>query len=188
MAALNRGCKYPLAIKNGGLALSEDLDLVKEGIFSILQTEVYERVMRPTYGVPDRLFSLQPDFSRTLYDFDRRLNRQIFYQGVRFQVDGGIDEDGTGTVTVVWDVDGIPQLGLQIPQRPVVPIVLDTLDDQDGNPLLDQVGKELNPQQNQPKPCDTPELKRTVATLDDQQDIPLLDEKGFFLLPEDENA
>lgn len=106
--ARTRGLSYPLSLKNGGLATTQDLSLVEEHIISVLETRPYERVMRGSYGFDPKIFhTLEPN----------AINARI-YQAVTSQVPevqqlevlGSVStvEEGTYQVTLKYVAFGIP--------------------------------------------------------------------------------
>ena len=102
-----RGIAYPLTIADGQLATATDADLVRQQVFSVLETRPHERVMQPRYGMPDLLFStLVPGVLGVA--IQQALVREI-RQGV-FEV-ALVDYDGEGGFEVVvrWSLSGIPQ-------------------------------------------------------------------------------
>jgi hypothetical protein len=122
-----QGIGYPLAVKNGGLVLHQDVDLVRDGILSILLTQPLERVMRPAYGTPDQAFDAISDFNQILGEYQRRISQQIGYSGVTIVVTGEIADDGLAQIFVTWAVDGIPQPTISLTQQPSGQLVPDGL-------------------------------------------------------------
>lgn len=106
-----RGIAYRLAIKDGQLVTHEDIDLIRDHIISVLETEPYERVMRPDYGTPDFLFQGISDMNLVAQWVRQGLEREI--PGVLFAVQGSIADDGLGVLVVRWAVNGIPQPPLE---------------------------------------------------------------------------
>lgn len=102
-----RGIAYPLKIKNGAIALAIDADMVKGHIFSVLQTEPGERVMRLRYGTPDYLFDGVRDINVIAQFVRSRLVAEI--PDVEFAVRGQIDDGGAAVLSVGWALDGQPQ-------------------------------------------------------------------------------
>ena len=102
-----RGVSYPLKIVNGNLSLSTDIDLVKESIFSVLETRPFERIMRPAYGTPDMVFDAISSHEYVLHQIRMSLETQI--EDVSFDVSGEIEDTGEMNVTVEWSIDNIPQ-------------------------------------------------------------------------------
>lgn len=107
-----RGLSYPLRLINGGLAVSTDLDLIKESIFSVLETIPSERVMQYTYGTPHLVFDSVPSFGVVLETIRQALESQI-PEVDRFDISGNIDEDGIGRVEILWTVNDLPQVPIQ---------------------------------------------------------------------------
>jgi phage baseplate assembly protein W len=106
--AIKRGFTYPLQIENGTLMLSEDLDLVREAIYSVLETRYYERVMRPSYGTPDYIFTAVYSSAVICDQVYQALDTQI-PDVTSWKVDGAIDDTGTFVMTIDYMVDNIPQ-------------------------------------------------------------------------------
>lgn len=102
-----RGVKYPLKITNGTLNLVEDVALRKSHIFSVLQTEPGERVMRPGYGTPDFLFEGVQDVGVIAQLTRQSLQTQI--PDLEFGVNGSINDDGGVALSVNWAIEGLPQ-------------------------------------------------------------------------------
>lgn len=107
-----RGLSYPLRLINGGLAVSTDLNLIKESIFSVLETIPSERVMQYPYGTPHLVFDTVPTFGVVLEIIRQALETQI-PEVTRFEILGDIDEEGVGRVTINWEVDSLPQVPIQ---------------------------------------------------------------------------
>jgi hypothetical protein len=103
----NQGIAYRLAVANGDLVLTSDVDLIRDHIFSVLETEPRERVMRPGYGTPDFLFTGVRDINLIAQFIRQCLEQEI--PGVQFSVTGTIADDGAGQVAVNWQVNGLPQ-------------------------------------------------------------------------------
>lgn len=104
-----QGLKYPLELKGGGLALSSDVELVAQGILSILKTRPGERVMLPRYGVRDQVFDAVRDASDVSMEIQRALDTQLQIPGVIVNVTAQANDDGLVQVTVAWSLNGIPQ-------------------------------------------------------------------------------
>lgn len=68
---LGKGWKYPVAIKEGKIALSEGEDSIRESIMIILGTAKGERVMRPDFGcgIWELVFAPNDTSTATLVDF-----------------------------------------------------------------------------------------------------------------------
>ena len=102
-----QGITYPFTIVDGGLSTSSDIDLIRQQIFSVLETERYERVMNPGYGLPDFLFDSASNDSIVPTQISIALSREI--PAVDFQVTGSISEDGDYQVTIAWAIGDLPQ-------------------------------------------------------------------------------
>jgi hypothetical protein len=106
--AIKRGIRYPLQIVNGSLAVSTDFDLLREAIFSVLETRPLERVLALSYGTPSYIFDTIRDPGVICEQIRISLATQI--PGVdSFSVTGSIAEDGVMDVQVKWTVDSIEQ-------------------------------------------------------------------------------
>lgn len=107
-----RGLTYPLQIVNGGLKTSTDIDLLREAIYSVLETVPSERVMQYTYGTPQLVFDAISSFNVVLEIIRQALETQI-PEVSRFEVLGDIDDEGVGRVTINWAVGELPQVPIQ---------------------------------------------------------------------------
>lgn len=103
MATL-RTLTYPLAVKNGSLALSEDYSTIRDAIFSVLETRPGERIMRSRFGSPDFIFDAVAHPQAVLSRIQTALEEQI--ADVTFEVTGSIDDDGAFSVRIEWEVEG----------------------------------------------------------------------------------
>lgn len=107
-----RGLTYPLQAKNGSLLLSQDFDLVREHVLSVIETRPYERVMNSDYGLADLVFeTINPDLinsriAKAIYDEVEEV-ADVIVTG-NFE---GADE-GLYAVTINYRVNGIPQAPL----------------------------------------------------------------------------
>lgn len=106
-----RGIAYRLHMEDGQLVTHEDFDLLRDHIISVLETEPYERVMRPGYGTPDLLLRGVTDINLIAQRVRQSLEREI--PDVLFAVLGRIADDGAGVLVVRWAVDGQPQPPLE---------------------------------------------------------------------------
>lgn len=109
-----RGLAYPLEIKNGGLKLVEDADVIEQDIVSALETRPFERMMRADYGLTDNIFEvLKPDA------IDARLSEAVIEQ-VRGVDDLSIrgnwvnGENGVYSVEITYSVSGKPQAPIRL--------------------------------------------------------------------------
>lgn len=101
--AINRGISYPLTIAAGNLATSIDVDLIKEQIFSWLETNYRERVMRPVYGMRDMIFS--PIIPGTIAAYvETGLNQNI--TDTNFIVGADVYQSGEVALEIRWSYRG----------------------------------------------------------------------------------
>ena len=105
-----QGITYPFTIVDGGLSVSSDIDLIRQQITSVLETERYERVMNPGYGLPDFLFDSASNDSVVPTQISIALAREI--PSVDFQVNGSINDSGEYQVVIGWAIGNIPQSAL----------------------------------------------------------------------------
>lgn len=113
MSPVKRGIRYPLTLKNGGLAISEDYDLLQEAIFSVLETRIGERIMRvDSYGTPSYIFETIQNPALICEQIRLSLVTQI-PEVESFSVTGVIAEDGVMDVRIEWTADDIPQPPIQ---------------------------------------------------------------------------
>ncbi len=112
-----RGITYPLNIIDGNLAVSTDLDLVREHIISVLQTRPFERVMRLDYGTPDEVFSvIQPEIIDA--KISSAIEREVTeLSDLRVQGEWYNGEDGFYNVDIYYTVAGKPQPPLSLTLR-----------------------------------------------------------------------
>ncbi len=103
MATL-RNLAYPLTAKNGSLALSEDYSVIRDAIFSVLETRPGERVLRVRFGSPDFIFDSVAHPQGILSRIQTALEEQIV--DVEFSVTGSIGDDGVLPVRIEWSVNG----------------------------------------------------------------------------------
>lgn len=102
-----QGIAYPLTISDGQLSTATDADLVRQQIFSVLETRPHERVMRPRYGMPDLLFNaIVPGILGVA--IQQALVAEI-RQGVFEAALADYDYEGGFAVEVRWSLSGIPQ-------------------------------------------------------------------------------
>lgn len=105
--AIIRSLKYPITLEDGGLAVSEDYDVIKEAIFNVLECRNGELIMRHDFGTPNFIFTSVPNPAVICERIRIALTSQI--PNVKFQVSGNINEDGIMGVEVQWSLDNIPQ-------------------------------------------------------------------------------
>ncbi|MBW4670429.1 MAG: GPW/gp25 family protein [Cyanomargarita calcarea GSE-NOS-MK-12-04C] len=102
-----RGLAYPLQISNGSLKLSEDLDCIRDAIFTVLEVRPGELVMRQQFGCPDFVFDAVQHPQAVLSRIKVALEEQI--PDVEFEVTGNVEESGVFNVRIEWSIDEIPQ-------------------------------------------------------------------------------
>lgn len=106
-----RTLAYPLAVKNGSLALSEDFDTIRDAIFSVLETHPGERLFRVRFGSPDFVFNAVQHPQAILSRIQTALEEQI--PDVEFAVSGDVKDDGAFNVQINWTVEQVPQAPIQ---------------------------------------------------------------------------
>ena len=104
-----RGLTYPLTIKDGGLSVSEDLDLVSQHVLSVVETRWYERVMRASYGTDDFIFGVvKPSvINAQLQQAIEQNVPELDYVVVKG--DWQSSDNGLYRVIITYYVNGIPQ-------------------------------------------------------------------------------
>lgn len=112
---LVQGLSYPLTIVDGQLATSIDADLVRQQIFSVLETRPRERVLRPRYGMPDLLFSsvVPGIIGSAIRD---ALTAEI-PQGLFDVALVDYDQEGGFEVEIRWSLNGLPQPPINFDRR-----------------------------------------------------------------------
>ena len=106
-----RGLAYPLAIIDGGVATTTDIDLKRQEIISVLETRPYERVMQPLYGTPDYIFTAPPSAGVVANQVQIALEDQV--QNVAFAVTAEASESGDYQLSVNWQINGQEQVPIQ---------------------------------------------------------------------------
>jgi hypothetical protein len=107
-----RSLKYPLTLSaTGGLEVSEDFEVYRNAIFQILETMPYERVMQPTYGTPNYVFSTVSAVGVITERIRISLTTQL--PAVGFDVSGTVSDDGVVTVAIGWTLNNIPQVEIR---------------------------------------------------------------------------
>jgi len=109
--AVRRGLAYPLQIEAGGLKLSEDEQLYRESIRSILETRLWERVMLPLYGTPDYVFDAAQGAGVVAQQIQIALETQI--PGPSFSVTGELSDEGDVSLNIDWAIDEVPRPTIQ---------------------------------------------------------------------------
>lgn len=104
--AIIQGIAYPLTVSEGGLAVATDTELVRQQIFSVLETYRRERVMRPDYGLPDNLFNPIVPGAMGAY-VQNLLDQEI--PSADFAVGSLASNEGILELEVRWLLNGVPQ-------------------------------------------------------------------------------
>ena len=104
--ANRRGISFPLQVtSDGGLETSEDTNLIRDWIFHLLYTERWERIMRPSFGVPDLTFETRSSFT-PVYEAVRQALKQQVERVDEFEVSGEFVAPSTLILQVKWYVSG----------------------------------------------------------------------------------
>lgn len=110
-----RGISYPLDLDgDGNLALSQDYDLVREHIVSVIETRPFERVMRLSYGLPDQTFEIiQPEVidAKIALAIEREVTE---VEDLRVFGEWLVGEDGIYNVSIFYSTNGIPQPTIEL--------------------------------------------------------------------------
>jgi hypothetical protein len=107
-----RSLAYPLKLSaNGGLSLAEDFDVYRNAIFQILETLPYERVMQPTYGTPNYVFTTVSAIGVVTERIRISLRTQL--PAVEFDVTGTLTDDGDVNITIAWTLRNVPQVEIK---------------------------------------------------------------------------
>lgn len=91
---------YPLQIENGTLKVSTDSQIVRDAIFSILETEPFERVMQPLLGTRNFVFNSYKDLDIVLENVRQSLEFNLTY--VNFDITGGITDEGEANIYIKY--------------------------------------------------------------------------------------
>ena len=103
-----RGFSYPLSIEDGGLRLSTDYDLVKEAIFSVIETRLLERIMRPNLGMPEYIFTAVYDKTIIAEQIRQALQTQVA-EVEDWDISGKANDTGVFELTINYVINRIPQ-------------------------------------------------------------------------------
>lgn len=104
-----RGLTYPLTLSNGGLSVSEDLDLISQHVLSVIETRWYERVMRADYGTEDIIFEvINPPLINSQFQLAVEQNVPEV-ESVNVTGDWTSSSSGFYRVIITYYVNGIPQ-------------------------------------------------------------------------------
>ena len=113
MANILRGVDFPLCLDGkGNLTVATDANLIASHIIHMILVPPGDNPMRPTVGIPDRLFDSIQDFSLYASDVQRRLTQEIPQASI--QVTSSFDESGEGLLNVVWSYQGVRQEDLEV--------------------------------------------------------------------------
>lgn len=102
-----RDLAYPLALVDGGLAAVSDIDVIRAGILSVLETRPFERIMRPQYGTSNLAFEAHPNPAIVAERVRQSLELQV--TEASFVVTGQVNEDGSYYLTIAWSAQDLPQ-------------------------------------------------------------------------------
>jgi hypothetical protein len=104
-----RGLTYPLTLSNGGLATSDDFDLVRQHVLSVVETRWYERVMRADYGTEDFIFEvLKPALINS--QFQASIERDVTeVEAVTVNGDWTTADSGLYRIIITYYVNGVLQ-------------------------------------------------------------------------------
>lgn len=102
--------KYPLEIDpiKKTLVTVDGIDKIQSQIMHVLQTEPYERVMRPDYGVPNFIFDSISSIYTVTATIERRLVTELGDKA-EFRVNGVINDSGGAVIEVYWSQNGVSQ-------------------------------------------------------------------------------
>jgi hypothetical protein len=109
--ALIRSIAYPFQLENGGLKTAEDNRVYFDRIKQVIETRPFERVMNPGYGSPDFVFTAPQSAEIVAQRVTIALERSIPELG--FQVEADLDESGTCSLTINWQINGVNQDAIQ---------------------------------------------------------------------------
>lgn len=100
---IQKGIAFPLQIDpiRGNLKVASEGELTKGHILSWLHTEVFERVMRPLYGLKDPLFNSIDAMSRITAEIESGLRQYV--PTASFQVRGSINDQGQVVILIYWN-------------------------------------------------------------------------------------
>ena len=100
--AIRSTLQYPLSASQGRLLLSQDSNIERDAIFSVLETRPHERVMRPlSYGTEDYIFSSIASNSLIPTRVQSALRNQIANLA-SVQVTGDVSDSGVQTLSIEW--------------------------------------------------------------------------------------
>ena len=104
-----RGLTYPLTLKNGGLSVSTDVDLVSQHVLSVVETRWFERVMRASYGTDDLMFGVvKPSVINA--QFQQAIEQNVpELDYVVVKGDWTNSDSGLYRVIITYYLNGVPQ-------------------------------------------------------------------------------
>lgn len=104
-----RGLTYPLTLKDGGLSVSTDVDLVSQHVLSVVETRWFERVMRANYGTDDLMFGIvKPSVINA--QFQQAIEQNVpELDYVVVKGDWTNSDSGLYRVIITYYLNGIPQ-------------------------------------------------------------------------------
>jgi hypothetical protein len=108
-----RGISFPLEVgEDGGLKVSEDADLIRDRIFSVLLTRKLERPFWARYGTQEHIFESRPTVRPIVEGIKRSLEAHI-PEVSQFEVLVNTDTDKpspkTFNVRINYTLAGVPQ-------------------------------------------------------------------------------
>ncbi|MBW4443076.1 MAG: hypothetical protein KME10_17920 [Plectolyngbya sp. WJT66-NPBG17] len=111
-----RSIRFPLELSGGGLAVSEDSDVVRNAIMHVLTIEPGEYLTLPNYGVPNRLFDSLPDAGAIVRDTEARLRALLLpdYPTLDIRCSGQFGENGLLDLRIDWSISNIPQPAISL--------------------------------------------------------------------------
>lgn len=100
------GFIYPFEVYQGSIKLTSDYPtLVKNAILSSLNTELEERVFRPTYGLDPQEFQAVDNLATVLTTCRQAIALGLEdYPDVEFDLRGRVDDSGMVEILVVYNV------------------------------------------------------------------------------------
>ena len=100
--AIRSTLQYPLSASQGRLLLSQDSNIERDAIFSVLETRPHERVMRPlSYGTEDYIFQSIATNSLIPTRVQLALRNQVANLA-SVQVTGSVSDSGVQTLNIEW--------------------------------------------------------------------------------------
>ena len=104
--AIIRGILYPLQLTaDGSLKTAEDAELIRGHIYSAIETYKQERIMQPSYGLPNLIFTSIYELPVVLERI--RITLKSVISDCEFQVTGSISDEGDLSVQINWSLGNI---------------------------------------------------------------------------------